>query len=279
MTRPVMTPCYLGNGRILLETYFNAAMIVNANDTSITPSLIRFGVWETHMSVLLQKLVGPGMRCVDVGAHSGYYTLMMCIGVGSSGHVDAIEPNPIQAPLIFDSLSINGLNQICKIHQVALGRIVGKVNMAIPRRYTGSCARNASDGNASTGELSHMWDITDIVDVECQTLDKIACGPVDLIKIDTEGMEIEVLNGGRSTLGNENIIVFCEMAMASSVPTRHPQEYWQLLANDLGFMIFHLEYSGELSLLDKEKFFSFDGKLCDMLFVRDIEFLRMRLER
>jgi FkbM family methyltransferase len=271
MTQQSKAPCYLGNGRILIETFFGAAMIANANDVSITPSLIRFGAWETHISLIMSKIIRPGMRCVDVGAHSGYYALIMAVGVGATGAVEVVEPNPNQIELIFDSLSINGLGHICKIHQVALGRSEARFEIAVPKRYTGSSSRSSSV------DFAQCFDTSNIIEVQCKTLDSIVREPIDLIKIDTEGMELEVLSGGQHTLANPNIIVFCEVSMATSAK-RDPRAYYQLIAKNHGFNILHIEYSGSLTLLNEEQFLGFDHQYCDMIFVRNLDYLAGLLE-
>src|SRR4030095_268661 len=51
------------------------------------------GTYEGHFARLLDQLVRPGMLAFDVGAHSGYFTLMLSRLVGETGKVISFEPS------------------------------------------------------------------------------------------------------------------------------------------------------------------------------------------
>ena len=41
----------------------------------------------------IERILRPGMRCIDVGANYGYYSILMAEAVGPDGFVLACEPN------------------------------------------------------------------------------------------------------------------------------------------------------------------------------------------
>src|SRR4051794_36295054 len=57
-------------------------------------SLSAVGIFERHITALIQREVRPGGRVLDIGAHIGYYTVLCAQLVGPTGHVWAFEPSP-----------------------------------------------------------------------------------------------------------------------------------------------------------------------------------------
>src|SRR6266508_2798532 len=69
-------------------------LLLPASDQLMRIGLARDGVWEPREGAVLRELVSPGMAALDVGAHCGYFTLMLAHLVGEKGEVVAIEPEP-----------------------------------------------------------------------------------------------------------------------------------------------------------------------------------------
>jgi len=51
-----------------------------------------YGSWEPEVQQAFGGLVREGRRALDIGAHIGYYTLLLSKLVGNSGKVIAFEP-------------------------------------------------------------------------------------------------------------------------------------------------------------------------------------------
>ena len=53
--------------------------------------------YEPSVTWALVRLIRPGWACVDVGAHLGYFTLLLAHLVGKVGKVFAFEAHPENA--------------------------------------------------------------------------------------------------------------------------------------------------------------------------------------
>ncbi|NMC63354.1 MAG: FkbM family methyltransferase, partial [SAR324 cluster bacterium] len=142
----------------------------------------RFTV-DTFLSQLTEESI-----VVDVGAHYGYFS-MLAASRATRGRVIAIEPVSENLWLLNKNAEDNGFNTI-ETHNVAVSDHDGVVLFHIA---------DASDYCA----ISEHPNTTTIEErtLPCKTLDSILNGcKVDLLKIDTEGHEIEVLRGASRLL-------------------------------------------------------------------------------
>lgn len=119
----------------------------------------------------------------DVGANIGYYTRRFADAVGPSGHVVAFEPFPMTA----ERLRANTQNiSNVSVEMVALGAEAGKVKMHGGDDELGATSKIVTDGE---GGVAIQIDTGD----EILMREKVP--PPTIIKIDTEGFELEVLRG------------------------------------------------------------------------------------
>jgi len=137
-----------------------------------------------------------GAVAIDIGANLGEWTLPFAAAVGRGGHVVAIEPAPGSAAALAKTLAANALGQ-AELVRCALGDADGAADFAVPlvtsaRSDTGT----ARIGPAMTGH--------ETLRVALRRLDSLVdergLGRIDLIKIDVEGHERRVLDGGATTL-------------------------------------------------------------------------------
>ena len=125
----------------------------------------------------------PGMTMVDVGAHIGYYTLLAAARVGPRGRVFAVEPAEENVALLRENLA-----------RARAGHVT-----VLPFAAGGSDAVRSfaiTDSSDTHGFYQHPLQPTvRTVQVQQRALDGVIEGPVDLVKIDVEGAELEVLAG------------------------------------------------------------------------------------
>lgn len=167
------------------QTYFGAIIDCDVSDF-IPMCIFHFGVWEPHISGLIQSRLRPGDMFCDVGANIGYDSLLAAKIVGRSGRVVAIEPSPS----IFEKLVNNiRLNDISHVRVV---RAAVSAESCIIPLYSGGDAHNSGKTTTvmSRGSAKEC-------DVDGRTLaDILACDERDrlrLIKIDVEGAERPIL--------------------------------------------------------------------------------------
>src|SRR5262249_36101037 len=141
-------------------------------------------------TLLIRKILKPGMVFVDVGANWGYFTLLGAACVGSRGRVLSVEPDPRLFALLRANLDYNGYNNVTPL-SLAAGARTGTAwlagfdehgsNWGLSRIVPGGVLGSMSFPVA-TAQLDHILEQHEI-DV------------VDLLKIDIEGSEDEALQG------------------------------------------------------------------------------------
>ena len=94
----------LGDGRILARVLGRNKMFLLANDHGFAAHVMLDGFWESWITLFFARNVRPGMTVIDVGANFGYYTCVFADAVGASGRVIAIEPAPVTARLLRDTV-------------------------------------------------------------------------------------------------------------------------------------------------------------------------------
>jgi FkbM family methyltransferase len=138
----------------------------------------------------------PGAVAIDIGANLGEWTLPFAAAVGRGGRVLAVEPAPRSAAALAKTLAANALGQV-ELVRCAAGDADGAVDFAVPlvtsaRSDTGT----ARIGPATTGH--------ETLRVALRRLDTLVAERrierIDLVKIDVEGHERRVLDGGAAAL-------------------------------------------------------------------------------
>lgn len=192
---------------------------LQAKMTSATVMAIaRYTKWLEPEMLGLSSLVPPGSVCIDVGAAAGLYTLPLSRLAGPSGLVHSIEPLPFAWPTWNRVLRVRSCPNV-RFHAVAISSEPGLAEMSVPMgRYglvTGrSFISQRSCGLGSNAEFNRH--ITYPVTVD--TLDGMFAADMtrlDFVKVDVEGAELHVLEGG------EKIIDEFKPALLIEIEARH----------------------------------------------------------
>jgi len=147
--------------------------------------------------------VSQGETVVDVGAHIGRYTL---IAAKTASRVISIEPEPTNFSLLQDNIKLNNFTNVIAL-QVALSNKKSRKKFYV-----------AGGGDTGTSSLQQdfSWRLDlgvmrKAVEVETQTLDSIVDSleirAIDWLKIDVEGHEVQVLEGGGQTLARTRKLI------------------------------------------------------------------------
>jgi len=150
-----------------------------------------YGTWEPEVVAVLKEEVAPGSYALQIGAHIGFYALLLCKLVGSEGKVVAFEPLPANFKVLEENLRLNGCSQGRAVNKAVLARSQ-KINFAPP----------AAEALPSSVSLSIDYG-GEPIEVEAVSVDEFLAAegmPVDLIMMDVEGAEEEVLRGARGTI-------------------------------------------------------------------------------
>lgn len=146
---------------------------------------------------LIRRYLREGDLAIDVGANFGGMARYFAQLVGASGHVDAFEPEPRLFRFLATNAELAPAGNVTA-HELALGSSAEKRMLYLfeGRRAPGGYRTN--DGmNTLTGRSGSRT--TSLVRVE--TLDGLYSEATPaLVKIDVEGWEAHVIEGGRELL-------------------------------------------------------------------------------
>jgi FkbM family methyltransferase len=148
-----------------------------------------FGNLESLTGRWLTDHLRPGSVGIDVGAHMGYFTVLMAKIVGRAGRVYAVEPAEENLHFLRKNVKEN------RVHNVTiLPFAAGKQSRV--RNF------HLMDQSDIHGFYKHpsLGNVKEIVQVRESPLDELVKGPVDVVKVDVEGAELEVLEGMRGIL-------------------------------------------------------------------------------
>jgi FkbM family methyltransferase len=164
------------------------------------------GAWyQQDLVFLLEKLVRRRDTFIDIGAQSGLITVLAAHLTGRSGSVYAIEPNPDCLPLLQRHMQINRFTNV-EIINVALSNREGEARLITSPQSPGWVSlRSASEGHSE-------------YPIRLVRGDDILAGmdpsrPV-VIKTDTEGHEVFVLQGLSRVIERPELAVICEVSRA-----------------------------------------------------------------
>lgn len=164
-------------------------MVFNPKDTHIGRSLDLYGEYCREETLLFDHFLNEGDIVLDIGAHLGAHTVYFAGKVGASGGVLAFEPQRILYQLLCGNVALNGFQNVYA-YNMALGK--EKDFIKVPQ---------LNYENETNFGLYSPKDYTHGDDVAQDTIDTWMVLPkCKLIKIDVEGMELDVLQGGAATI-------------------------------------------------------------------------------
>ncbi len=165
---------------------------------------LRNGNPETYESALIERILGPGMTVVDVGANHGLFSMEAAHLIGRDDIVHAFEPAPATRALLANNVAANDLTTV-KIFPFALGETVGTARLRVHREMSG--LNTLADRDVTWNRRVLAAD--EIVEVPITTLDAHTeaegLNRIDFLKIDVEGFELGVLRGARELLRTKRI--------------------------------------------------------------------------
>jgi len=156
----------------------------------------------------LKNFIKPGDRCVDIGAHLGYYTFQLSRLVGQDGKVVAIEP-VAKFHKVLERIIFLKRYQNIRLEKVALGGEGKLVEIGIPR-----INNQKKFGYARIRQLSEYLEYAESEMVANITGDEllIDLDRIDFIKCDVEGAEVPVFKSMPGLLARHKPILLCELA-------------------------------------------------------------------
>lgn len=158
--------------------------------------------WEEHQHEVINKYLNSNSIAVDVGAHIGTLTVKLSMAVKE---VHAFEPIGTSFDMLNKNLQLNNCNNV-KTYKKGVGN-----EISIKR------VKWISDGNAGGiglegGYLTRESNLhpDDNITVDLITLDSMNFEHIDYLKVDAEGYEELVIEGGKNTIKRDKPLIVIE---------------------------------------------------------------------
>jgi FkbM family methyltransferase len=152
-------------------------------------------VLENDVLPLFVEYAKSSSRFIDVGAHTGIYSLLAC-AASPACEVVAFEPHPLTCRRLRANIRGNGFEGRCKAIEAAAGRSGGVAHLHAPDDLT----------------MCSVSESRDALEISVVALDELIPkdGRTSLVKIDVEGHEYEVLEGMSAVILDSHPAIFFE---------------------------------------------------------------------
>jgi FkbM family methyltransferase len=208
-------------------------------DLRALPGWAHLPRWSSPEERMLEGLDLRGQVVYDIGAYRGAYSLFFSRQVGPAGRVVAFEPEAKNFKLLRRNLDRNQVVNAMPL-RMALGasRSLRRIYSLPGMPTTASLADEArtplrrARGEACVESLDAL-------------LDAVALPQPNFLKIDVEGMELEVLRGARRTLGRQHPGLLIELHGCSRRHKSGRAAAVAALLEPLGYALLHAE-SGQV---------------------------------
>ena len=154
--------------------------------------------WGEHELDVLGEIMTPGGTAVDVGANQGFFAYAFS---SIAARVEAFEPNPDYAAF---ARACSGPAPACTRSRSRTGAARRSSWCPSPSRDGTAPGRQPEAGAAEQGPAQRFQ-------VEVRTLDSYGLREVRAVKVDVEGSEMEVLEGGRETILRDRPALIVEL--------------------------------------------------------------------
>ncbi|MDY0219606.1 MAG: FkbM family methyltransferase [Desulfobacterium sp.] len=233
----------------------NLEVTVPLSNALMTPFVLKEQLdWFEDEIIFIRDFIQPGMTVIDIGANYGLYTLSCAKKCGKTGEVWAFEPTVSVAECLNDSLRTNGFSNTTLIN-AGLSNRNGEAKLSLnPNAELNSL--NASPADNGEYEV-----------IKLKTLDECAreynWEKIDFIKLDAEGEEVRIIEGGTQTLEKFSPVIMYEL--------KHGDQVNLSLINAFkrhGYAPYHL-IPGPQLLIPFNPGLAFDGFLLNLFAIKD----------
>lgn len=219
-------PPLTSSGPILVRRCRHGTFAFNRH-CLVGQALDLYGEWAEPEVSLFAQMLRPGDIAIDAGAYIGTHTVFMARQVGPSGRVYAFEPQRIIFQTLCANQVLNGLDNV-EAFQIGLGsRAFQAKTTVVDYQSPGNFAAVQLSSQATAGETIQVRPLDDVLP------DLPAC---KLLKVDVEGMELEVLEGAERLIMRTRPFIYAENNRRERSPgllkwlTSHGyRPYWHLL--------------------------------------------------
>lgn len=194
LARRILAPRPEDDGSCVVSLPNGSLFAVPLNDYFQWMSV--WGYFQPEVEDVILQHMREGDTFVDVGANTGLFTLAARQRVGPNGRVVAIEPEPRARAMLERNIALNGYGGEITTLACAISRSSGTIPFEVAKQLGHSTAlvRYAGIETAENITVESLTLDTALEAVEVRPED------VALVKVDVEGLEVDVLEGAQRVL-------------------------------------------------------------------------------
>ena len=212
----------------ILAATDQGTMIVNRFDQATAESGQSFGVgyrllsgssYEPDEAAMVARLLdarranfGDGVNALDIGANIGVFTIEWSKHMTGWGQVVAFEAQERIFHALCGNVAINNCFNARTIFAAVTSQ-AGMLRVPVPNYFQfGSFGSLELRPTAQTEDIGQPIDYSDerTMNVPAISIDALGFRRLDLLKVDVEGMELEVLEGARHSIEQNHPIMVIE---------------------------------------------------------------------
>jgi len=231
---------------------FSGGRLLRIPGDEIFEAIQHDSLFEQAERNFVHKFLIQGHIFWDAGANFGLYTLIGARQVKRKGKVLAIEPDPRNRRRLWINILLNAFTNV-KVLPAALGDHEKEAEFL-------SCSEGAYSGL----RVAKVPGVLKQIKVRQTTLDSVAAKfgwpQVDLLKMDVEGAEILVLQGGVEFFEiRPRPLVMCEFSDRRTIAFNYrAKEIYDWLA-DKGYLWFEFTENGKLKMAKPKEEYDYDN--------------------
>ncbi len=180
----------------------NGAAVAYRLQELLDRSRYLYGMHEYMASSVFVAHIAAGSLVIDVGANIGEYSMLAARTTREKGHVIAYEPNPGACARLERNVALNHLSNV-EISPHALGSEDAEAVLRVPHDESGlGTLRVGAFGSEYRVEVRRLDGLMSHRDVS----------RLSVLKVDVEGLELQVFEGAERTIAAARPMIFYECA-------------------------------------------------------------------
>jgi len=194
-----------------------------------------FSGFENNIVKKIKQNIKNG-NIYDIGGHFGFYALLFSTLL-KEGNVYSFEPNPYCFKILNQNIKINNLEGKVKTFNFGLGKEEKIVEMMI---ILGNMARSTCDDDSKRlyEEKKKNFETKDVI---IKRLDDLNLPAPGFIKIDVEGMELDVIEGCYETIKKNRPEIIIEIHESQRKNLHSPIKKLVQILSNLGYFCFSID--------------------------------------
>ncbi len=221
-------------------------MFLDEQDIRSVPfSILADGFYEPFQSDILIELGKASNHFLDIGANMGFYSIALS-AENATLTVESFEPQPNVFKILTSNIDLNEFPSRIVPHNTGLGTSKEEITMYVPK-FTGTGGASFMNLHDDEGEATQ-------IKVPVNLLDDLIKVEPDLIKIDVEGSELNVLQGGLRIIKLSKPTVVVELLRKWMKPFGHtPQMFLDvMLEQNYRCYAISIDHLNEIRRIDED---------------------------